>query len=95
MSSYFGEHCFACSATEGLALSTCCNRLCCGSHRFGDGSIASGFTCSDHPFGMQYETKPQPLATYRKSRRHPLLWILLWAVPALLWTIFALLLSRR
>ena len=54
--------CFACEVTERLALATCCGRLCCPSHRFGDGSLRSGFTCSDHPFGMAYELRKGPAA---------------------------------
>ena len=48
--------CFACNVTERLTVSTCCGRPCCPSHRYGDGAITSGFTCSDHPFGMRYES---------------------------------------
>jgi len=48
--------CFACEVTERLELAICCKRPCCPNHRYGTGAHESGFTCSDHPFGMSYES---------------------------------------
>lgn len=71
-------HCFACDQEEGLARATCCQRLCCPSHRYGDGSIVSGYTCSDHPFGMWYESRAR--ARLAKPKSSVLHRVLYWAV---------------
>lgn len=41
--------CYLCGAPD-TALSICCRKPVCASHRFGTGSIQDGFTCSKHPF---------------------------------------------
>lgn len=53
--------CFACGATYRLVVAICCRRPCCPSHRYGTGDVSSGFTCSDHPFGMTYEPRRERL----------------------------------
>jgi hypothetical protein len=65
------KKCFACEVTERLVLAICCKRPCCPNHRYGTGSHESGFTCSDHPFGMAYEPPAEQAkyVTYRWSGR--------------------------